>query len=116
MTPTYEEKKHWLLVVEDSSDYAWSYFLKVKLVLRNVMLGFIKEFKSKYGIQVKYAQCVNAGENEDFERACKQEGISIKVKYPTLGTPQQVALLNGNLLLSLKGDLQCSNVGSFVLL
>ena len=44
-TPTFGGKKHWLLVMEDSRDYAWSFFLKEKLDLAVIMLGLIKNLK-----------------------------------------------------------------------
>ena len=38
-TSIFEGKKHWLLVVENRSNYAWSLFLKETLDLAGVMLG-----------------------------------------------------------------------------
>ena len=48
--------QHWLLVVEDSTDHVLSYFLKDKSELTTVMLGLIKNLKTKYGIQIRYAK------------------------------------------------------------
>ena len=42
LTPIYGGKKHWLLVVDDSSNYNWSFFQKEKSDLADVMLGLIK--------------------------------------------------------------------------
>ena len=52
-TPTFGGKKHWLLVMEESSNYAWSFFLKEKSNLEDVMLGLIKNLKNKNNIQVQ---------------------------------------------------------------
>ena len=52
------------------------------------MIGSINNSKAKYGISMEYARCDNAIENEDFERACKQEGIGIQFQYIVPGTPQ----------------------------
>ena len=41
------------------------------------MFGLIKNLKTKYGTQVQYAHCDNAGENMDFEWAYEQEGMEI---------------------------------------
>ena len=38
---------------------------------------------------MKYARCDDARENEDFEKACKQEGIGIQFKDTVPCTPQQ---------------------------
>ena len=42
------------LLVEDSTDYVQSYLLKEKLELKSVMLGLIKNLKTKYVIHVTY--------------------------------------------------------------
>ena len=89
LTPTFGAKKHWLLVLEDSTHYAWSYLLKEKCEMKNVILGLIKNLKTKNGLQVWYAWCDNAGENEDFEWICKQAEMGVEFKYTTPDTPQQ---------------------------
>ena len=54
-------------------------FFKRKVGVESVMLTSIKDLKTRYGIHVKYARCENAGENENFERACKQKRIGCSV-------------------------------------
>ncbi len=46
-------KKNWLLVLDDCTDLAWSYFLKNKSDLKDEILALIKELKAKYDITVK---------------------------------------------------------------
>ena len=87
LTPTFGCRKHWLLVIENNTDYAWSYFLKSKV--KNVMLALIKTLKAKYDIQIRYTQCNNARENEDFESICKQEGMGIEFECTAPSMPQQ---------------------------
>ena len=77
-------KKHWLLVIGDSTDHAWSYFIKEKLDLKNVMSP-IKNLKTKKNIQGQYLCCDNLRENVNFERACKQEGIGMEFEYTAPG-------------------------------
>ena len=72
--------KHWLLTVEDSTDYALSYFLKEKSELKDMMMSLLKDLKAMYGVTESYD---NAGENEAYEWLCKQEGMEIKFKYIT---------------------------------
>ena len=76
---TFGGKKHCLLVMEDSTNYACSYFLKDKCKSKNLIFGLIKNVKTKYGILVQYAHCNNARENVDFEWACEWEGMGIKL-------------------------------------
>ena len=47
-TSTFCGKKHCLLVIDDSSNYVWSFFLKEKSNIADVMLGIIKNLKNKY--------------------------------------------------------------------
>ena len=54
-TPTIRGKKHWLLVMEDSTKYVWSYVLKEKLDLAGVMMDLIKNLKMNYNI--RYNTC-----------------------------------------------------------
>ena len=56
-------KKQWLHVVEDTSDYEWSFFLKEKSDLAKTMLGLIKNLKTKYNLQVQYLCSDNTGQN-----------------------------------------------------
>ena len=88
-TPTFGRKRHWLLVVDDHSDYSWSFFLTEKSDLTKKMIGLIKDLKTKYNLQVQRLRCNNAGENQAFEKACNQEGLGIDFEYTTPGTPQQ---------------------------
>ena len=53
LTPSLGGKKHWLLVIEDSTDFSRIYFLKEKLELKNVMMLLMKDIKAMYGINVK---------------------------------------------------------------
>ena len=89
LTPTFGGKKHWLFVVDDSSNYVWSFYLKEKSNVVNVMSGLTKYLKNKYNLQVQYLHCDNAGENVAFKKACKQEGLGLVFKYTVPGMPQQ---------------------------
>ena len=53
-----------------------------------MMMGLVKNLKSKYNIQVQYLCYDNTGENVDFEKACKQEGMGMEFEFTTPGTPQ----------------------------
>ena len=82
-------KHHWLLVVDECTDFCWSYFLKKKSELKDRVIELFKELKNKHGVTVKTVRLDNSGENNAFEQACKQEGLGIKFEYTAPGTPQQ---------------------------
>ncbi len=90
-TASLSGKNHWLLIVDNATDYVLSYFLKYKSNFTENVLGWIKELKSSnVAVKiVKYIHCDNAGENVALEMACKQEGLGIKFEYTAPGTPQQ---------------------------
>ena len=52
-TPTFDGKRHWLLVIDGRSDYCWSFFLSEKSDLTQKMIGLTKDLKIKYDIQVQ---------------------------------------------------------------
>jgi hypothetical protein len=85
---SYGGKKFWLLVLDDCTDKAWSFFLKHKDDQVEVLIEHIKELKSKYGKVVKYIWCDNVGENILLERWCKKEGHGIQFKYTNPNSPQ----------------------------
>ena len=57
-------KKHLLCMVEDSTDYALSYFSKEKSESKDVMMSLSKDLKSTYSVDKRYIHSVNVGENE----------------------------------------------------
>ena len=59
--------KYWLLVVDEATDFKWSYFLKSKDETSECMSSLLNELQQK-GIVVKYIRCDNAGENTSFQR------------------------------------------------
>ena len=65
-----------LLAVDDFIDHAWSYFLNEKPELKDVMVPLIKDLKTSESIDFRYDH-YNSGENEAFEKLCKQEGIGV---------------------------------------
>ena len=86
--PSFGGARFWLLIVDDFTDYCWSYFMKNKSDLSSKMQELIQELKTKQ-LKVKYIRCDNAGENQAFEQETKQLGWGIKFEYTAPRTPQQ---------------------------
>ena len=61
--PSAGEKKHWLLVVDEATDYTHSFFLKKKSDLVENMIIWIKRLFMKYHIRIKKITLDNRGEN-----------------------------------------------------
>jgi hypothetical protein len=51
----------WLLVMDDYTNYCWSFFLPHKDDLPQVMLQWLRQVTSHYKIQAKCFRCDNAG-------------------------------------------------------
>ncbi len=86
---SYGKAKFWLLVVDDATNFCWSFFLKSKNETKEVMIGLIMELKDKNNIKVEKVQCDNLGENHSFQQAAKQEWLGITFEFTARKTPQQ---------------------------
>ena len=112
-TLTFGRKRHWLLAIDDCSDYCWSFFLCEKSDLTQTMLVLINNLKIKYNLQVQRLCCHNAGENQAFERICKQEGLGIDFEYTAPGTPQQNGCVKRKFATLFNGVCAMLNGGNF---
>jgi len=73
--------KFWLTILDDATDFCWSYFLKSKSKTTQVMINLIKELSDKNKIKVKKICCNNSGENCSFQQAAKQECLGITFEF-----------------------------------
>jgi hypothetical protein len=60
--------KFWLLILDDATDFTWSFFLKKKSETSLKVIELIKELKAKNNKVVKYIRLDNSGENKDLEK------------------------------------------------
>jgi len=56
---SYGKAKFWLLIVDDATDFCWSYFFKSKSETKEVMIGLIKELSNKNQIKVKRSAAIS---------------------------------------------------------
>ena len=87
--PSYGGSKHWLLVLDDYSDYCWSFFLKTKDEASERIQHLVNELKCKHKIEVKKIRCDNAGENKLLEKESKNNKLYLDFEWTAPGTPQQ---------------------------
>ena len=62
-----------MIVIEDRPNHAWSYFLKEKSELNDVIFVLLKDIKAILGIDASHVHCYNSNKNEDFGRLCKKK-------------------------------------------
>ena len=96
---TFGGKKHWLLIVDDCSDFIWSFFLEEKSNLVDIIIGSIKNLKHERNLQVHYLHCDNTQENITFQKACKQVGLGMTLNIQPQVCHNKMAALKESLLL-----------------
>ena len=82
-------KRHWLIVVDEFSDYSHSFFLRKKSDQMVVIPIWIKGLNSKYWIVVKNIRLDNSGENRSLQKECDRQNLGIIFEFTAPGTPQQ---------------------------
>ena len=81
--------RHWLIAVDEFSDYSHSFFLKRKSDQTVMIPIWIKGLKTKYGIDVKIKRLDNSGENRSLQKECEKQNLGIIFEFTAPGTPQQ---------------------------
>uniref|UniRef100_A0A5B7BAZ6 Putative polyprotein n=1 Tax=Davidia involucrata TaxID=16924 RepID=A0A5B7BAZ6_DAVIN len=88
-TPTFQNKKYFLLFVDDFSRMMWVYFLEQKSEAFSTFLQFKQSAERQSGHPLKTLRIDRGGEflSEEFKNYCKNKGIKrqLTVRY----TPQQ---------------------------
>ena len=82
-------KRHWLIAVDELSDYIHSFFLRKKSDQTVMIPIWIKGLKTKYGIDVKNIRLDNSGENRSLQKECEKQNLGIIFEFTAPGTPQQ---------------------------
>ena len=86
---SYGNSTFWALLVDDSTNFKWSFFLKQKSDLSDAVIPLLIELRDKNNKAARIIRCDNAGENKSLEQNCKKEGLVIAFEYTAPGTPQQ---------------------------
>jgi hypothetical protein len=69
--------KFWALMVDDSTDYCWSFVLKIKPNLKGKIKTLLTDLRIA-GIDVKYIWCGDAGENKAMKDDSEIKPFGIK--------------------------------------
>ena len=81
--------RHWLIMVDEFSDYTHSFFLKRKNDQIQVMLIWIRILSKKHNIEIKRIRLDNSGENRSLQKECDKANLGISFEFTAPGTPQQ---------------------------
>ena len=91
------EKKNWLLIVDDATDYTHSFCLKRKSDLVETLTIWIKNLFMKYNIRIQKIRLDKSGENRMLQIKANQQNLGIKFEFTAPGTPQQKNLVERKL-------------------
>ena len=69
--------RHWLIVVDEFSDYTHSFFLNNKSDQIKIMPMWIKGISKKYKIEIKRIRLDNSGENRSLQKEYHKQNLGI---------------------------------------
>ena len=81
--------KHWLIVVDEFSDYTHSFFLKKKSDQIKILPMWIKGMAMKHRIEIKRIRLDNSGENKSLQKEFDKRNLGTIFEFTAPGTPQQ---------------------------
>ena len=85
---SYGGAKFWALIVDDYTDFCWSFFLKKKSDLKCKVVDVINELKAMER-PVSFVRCDDAGENKSLEQLCKSLNMKVQFEFSGPRTPQR---------------------------
>ena len=80
--------KHWLVIVDEFSDYAHSFFLKKKSDQIKILPIWIKGIAKKHRIEIKRIRLDNSGENKSLQKECDKQNDRIPSTTPGAEPPR----------------------------
>jgi hypothetical protein len=80
--------KFWALIVDDYTDYCWSFVIKNKLDIKARIKMLLTNLKIANRI-VKFIRCDNAGENMTMKNDPEIKSFGIKFEFSSPRTPQR---------------------------
>ena len=87
---SYGGAKFWLLTQDDYTDFLWSFFLKAKSELPDIMMKWIEQIQKETKIIIQKVRCDNSGENWKLQKLLQQHFyLDTRFEYTAPYTPQQ---------------------------
>ena len=79
-------KRHWLIAVDEFSDYSHSFLLRKKSDQTVMIPIWIKGLKTNYGIVVKNIRLDNSGENRSLQKEYGKQNLGVIFEF----TPDRI--------------------------
>jgi transposase InsO family protein len=80
--------KFWALIVDDYTDYCWSFLLRNKLDLKVKIITLLTDLKIANG-NVRFIECDNGGKNMTMKNDPEIKSFGIKLKFSGPRTSQR---------------------------
>ena len=96
--PSAGGKKHWLLIVDEATDYTHSFFLKKKSDLVETTIIWIKNLFMKYHIRIKKIRLDKSDENRMLQAKTREENLgSTRSQTLEMRSPSNHAMERANI-------------------
>jgi len=59
--------KYWLLLIDDATDYCFSFFMKQNSDLSKIVRDLVNDLKAQHDIEIGIIHCGNSSENKKLE-------------------------------------------------
>jgi transposase InsO family protein len=79
-TESIAKKRYWLLVMDEYTNFLWSYFMKNKDDQVSIVIKHIK-MQNEPKVKVTYIGCDNSGENHDIQNYLRERSPKIRCKF-----------------------------------
>jgi hypothetical protein len=89
-TATYADNRYWLLVMDEYTNFLWSFFMKTKDETKHHVITLILDLQKDKNITVNFIRCDHSGETKYIQQAIIPiPKIKVKFEFTAPDTPQQ---------------------------
>jgi hypothetical protein len=87
-TATYADNRYWLLVMDEYTNFLWSFYMKTKDETKHNVINLILDLHKDVNINVKFISCDNSGEDKAIQQAIIQvPKIKVQLEFTAHDTP-----------------------------
>jgi hypothetical protein len=90
-TESTAKNRYWLLIMDEYTNFLWSYFMKTKDEQVSIIIKHNKMLQNEPKVKVKYIRCDNSGENHDIPNYLRERSPRMRCKFEITApdSPQQ---------------------------
>jgi hypothetical protein len=90
-TESVAKNRYWLLIIDEYTNFLWSYFMKTKDEQVPKIIKHIRMLQNEPKVKVKSICCDNSGENHDIQNYLRERSpkMRCKIEFTAPDSPQQ---------------------------